>query len=310
MGRPERRPAWADRALGVAGRVLSRPTVARMRAVLDRFSLAEGGLLAAGIAFNAMFALLPLAILASGVIGFLLGDPESRIPVLAFLVDWAPPLAGVLDEVISGLADASPSLSIVGIVGAAWGTTRLFASLESGIGAMFTGVPRRGLVARAALRLASILVTGLVVAAALVIGPALSFAAESIGQVGPLAAIGLGLALLVLPYILAVLALIAVYRVMPPSQATWSSIVRPAAIVGLTVVVLTRIFAIAAPRLLGANFVYGTLGAIFVALAWLQLVFSVILLGAAWVGEREVAAAAARARADSAEPAGPESAQP
>jgi uncharacterized BrkB/YihY/UPF0761 family membrane protein len=41
-----------------------------------------------------------------------------------------------------------------------------------------------------------------------------------------------------------------------------------------------------APRLFGANLVYGTLGAILVGLTWLDLVFTVVLLGAAWVRER------------------------
>ena len=59
--------------------------------------------------------------------------------------------------------------------------------------------------------------------------------------------------------------------------------------IGVGLVVLTRVFAVVAPRALGANFVYGTLGAIFVALAWLGLTYSMILIGAAWVRERMLA---------------------
>ena len=54
--------------------------------------------------------------------------------------------------------------------------------------------------------------------------------------------------------------------------------------------ILTRVFVFLAPRLFGANLVYGTLGAILVGLTWLDLVFTVILLGAAWVRERSIAA--------------------
>ena len=78
----------------------------RARLVLDRFDAAGGGLLAAGIAFNALFALIPLAIFASGVIGIFVKDPTSQEAITDFLTGLAPPLAGVLDA-IGDLANAS-----------------------------------------------------------------------------------------------------------------------------------------------------------------------------------------------------------
>jgi uncharacterized BrkB/YihY/UPF0761 family membrane protein len=56
--------------------------------------------------------------------------------------------------------------------------------------------------------------------------------------------------------------------------------------VAITLFVVTRAFTLLAPRLFAANAVYGTLGTIFLGLAWLNLVFLAILLGAAWVAER------------------------
>jgi uncharacterized BrkB/YihY/UPF0761 family membrane protein len=53
------------------------------------------------------------------------------------------------------------------------------------------------------------------------------------------------------------------------------------------------VFVFVAPRVFGANLVYGTLGAILIGLAWLDLVFTVVLLGAAWVRERTTSAEAA-----------------
>jgi uncharacterized BrkB/YihY/UPF0761 family membrane protein len=62
----------------------------------------------------------------------------------------------------------------------------------------------------------------------------------------------------------------------------------PATVAALTLAALTRIFVFLTPRLFGTNVVYGTLGAILISLAWLDLVFTVILIGAAWVRERAV----------------------
>jgi uncharacterized BrkB/YihY/UPF0761 family membrane protein len=96
--------------------------------------------------------------------------------------------------------------------------------------------------------------------------------------------------LLGLPVLLATLALVVIYRVLPPVRPSRAAVLRPALVIGIGLVVLTRVFALLAPRALGANFVYGTLGAIFVALAWLGIAFSMILIGAAWVRERMLAA--------------------
>jgi membrane protein len=84
------------------------------------------------------------------------------------------------------------------------------------------------------------------------------------------------------------LALAVVYRVMPIVRPTIGAVVLPAVIGGLALEVLTRGFVFFAPRIFAGNLVYGTLGTILVGLIWLDLVFTVILVGAAWVIERSI----------------------
>jgi membrane protein len=278
-----------ERLQALALPILGSGRVTRARAVFDRYNHAGGGLLAAGIAYNTLFALIPMAVFGGAVLGFVVTDPDALATVKAALVEWAPPLASVLDEILRGLAAASPSLSIIGLVGMAWGATRLFSSLEMGIGAMFAEAPQRGLVARTLRRAASVLVVAAIVVAVFLATSVASFVSE-LGLLGEdvvgLAVIAL---LLGLPIVVSALALAIIYRVLPPVRAPWSAVVPPAVTIGVALVVLTRLFAVLAPRALGANFVYGTFGAIFVALAWLAIAFSMILIGAAWVRERMLA---------------------
>ena len=224
---------------------------------------------------------------ASGLAGFFLRDPGSQADVIAAVVAFAPPLAGVIDEIVGGLSEASASLSIIGLVLAAWGTSRLFAALESGVAQMFAGTPRRSLVRRTAWRLGSILVMAGILLAALIGAPALAIVGDVASMTGSLGQV-VGTLLVLLPIALSGLSIAAVYRFIPPARPTWRAIVLPAGVVALALVGLTRLFVFLTPRLFGANFVYGTLGAIFVGLAWLNLVFTVILLGAAWVRERSL----------------------
>jgi membrane protein len=264
--------------------------VTRARAVIDRYNAAGGGLLAAGIAYNTLFAIIPMAVFAGAVLGFFVTEPAGLASVKTALAEWAPPLVSVLDEILRGLATASPSLSVIGLVGMAWGATRLFSSLEMGIGAMFAEAPKRGFVARTLRRAASVLVVAAIVVAVFLATSVASFVSE-LGVVGEdvLGIVVIGV-LLGLPVLLATLALVVIYRVLPPVRPSRAAVLRPALVIGIGLVVLTRVFALLAPRALGANFVYGTLGAIFVALAWLGIAFSMILIGAAWVRERMLAA--------------------
>ncbi len=284
-----RTPAWVGRLEALARPVFGSRRVTFARAVFDRFNAAGGGLLASGIAYNTLFAILPMALLASAVLGFFVTDAATLESVRGALTGWAPPLSSIFDEVLNGLAAGSTSLSVIGLVGSVWGATRLFASLETGIGAMYAGAPRRGVVASTIRRVASVLVIAGVVVAAFLATSVASFISElGVFEDGTIHAVLLGL-LLILPVIGSSVAMVFVYELVPPVRSGRSVVLVPAVTVGVGLVLLTRLFAALAPRIFGANFVVGTLGAIFVALSWLGLAYTVILIGAAWVRERMLA---------------------
>jgi uncharacterized BrkB/YihY/UPF0761 family membrane protein len=140
-------------------------------------------------------------------------------------------------------------------------------------------------VRRTARRIGSIAVVASILLAALIAAPALAIGVEMAGTAGvdrPL----LDALLALLPPALAGLALAAVYRLIPVSRPSWRAISLPAVAGAIALVLVTRVFVFLTPRVFGTNVVYGTLGAILVGLAWLDLVFTVILIGAAWVDER------------------------
>ena len=275
--------------MAVATTLLGYPRVALARRVLDRFHAADGGLLAAGVAYNTVLAFVPIGLLATGFAGIVLMDPASRADVVHAIGALLPPLAQVVDDMFAGLSEASPSLSLIGLVLAAWGTSRLFASLEAALALIDSAAPRRSLIRRTARRLGSIVVLAGIVLAAIVLMPTLAIAIEISGTSGSWRPILDALLAVVAPA-LAGLALAAIYRLIPPVRPTWRAILMPAVVGAVALVVLTRLFVFLAPRVFGANLVYGTLGAILVGLTWLDLVYTVVLLGAAWVRERSTTA--------------------
>jgi len=227
-----------------------------------------------------------LIFLVAAIAGFIVTDPDSQRRFIEAVVSFAPPLAGVVDEIVRGMASASTSVSVIGLILAAWGTSRLFASLESGVAQVFAGAPRRSFLSRTVRRIGSVIVLAALVAAALIVVPGLSVAGDVVRASGPLEGTLLTVGLLLAALAIAALALAALYRLVPPVAARWAVVGRPAIVVSIALLVITRAFTLLAPRLFGANAVYGTLGTIFLGLAWLNLVFIAILLGAAWVAER------------------------
>ena len=282
---PSTLPAWVQRLQPVALALLGDRRVLRVRSVLTRFGYVGGGLLAAGIAFNTLFALIPLALFASGLIGLIVRDPATQQAVIEFLAGLAPPLAPFIESAVGGLAGASASVTIIGLIGAAWGATRLYASIELGIQAMFAGVKARSMVAKTLRRIAFVAVLAALIGVAIAVTTIGSIFGGRLASMGVLSFV-VSVIVIALPYAIAATAIGAIYKVVPPVRPPTSAVWLPALLTGIAIVLITQVFAIVAPLMIGANVLYGTLGTLFVALAWLNLLATVLLLGAAWVRVR------------------------
>ena len=84
-------------ATAILARFLDEPRVARVRAVLDTYGHAAGGLLANGLAFSALFAAIPTMLLVLGLAGTIVNDPAIRTTVGDALIAAFPPLEDLID---------------------------------------------------------------------------------------------------------------------------------------------------------------------------------------------------------------------
>jgi uncharacterized BrkB/YihY/UPF0761 family membrane protein len=95
--------------------------------------------------------------------------------------------------------------------------------------------------------------------------------------------------------LLAVGVVLAAYHFLPPVAPRWRSALIPAIVVGIAVVILSQVFMLLVPRLVGVAALAGSLASAFIALAWLSFTFQAILYGAAWVRVRDELADRAKA---------------
>ena len=86
-----------------AGRILAWPVVATARRILDRYDAAGGGLLAGGLAYAALFAIVPAALLIAGVVGLVVADPAARQALIDTVVGVLPPMRDLIEVVLTEL---------------------------------------------------------------------------------------------------------------------------------------------------------------------------------------------------------------
>lgn len=284
---PRPGPSGPTRLRAIGDRVLGFGPIATARRVLDVYDAAGGGLLAGGLTYSALFALLPALLLLTGILGFVVDDPERRRAIVEGLGESLPPLRGFLDASLEQITSGAAGAGTLGLLGLAWGASRFYGSLDDAIGRIFVRAPRRGFVARTLRGLVSVVLLVAVFIGSLVLTGIASFlAAETAARFGDEARGFWQVFTPLLTALLFVASAALIYRLVPAARVPWRAAAPPAIVVGIALAAITQLFSYIAPRLIGAAAVYGTFVAIFAAMIWLATGFQVLLVGAAWVRVR------------------------
>ena len=265
------------------------PPVRELRAVIELFGSAGGGLLAGGLAYAALFAIIPALLLVLGIAGFVLRDPSRETQLVDAIGGALPPLQPLAAAAIESVGKGATATSVVGIVGLVWGASRFYGALDDAFARIFRDAPVRGFVDRTIRGLVSV---GLLIGALLAAIVLTSLTSALIDQRLLGDALGPGSRTVVqfgAPVVAAIAFVIGtsfIFRVVPDRRLTWRAILPPAVVAGLVLALFTQAFTLLAPRLVGAAAVLGSIAAVFALLAWLSTSFQVLLVGAAWVRVR------------------------
>jgi membrane protein len=298
----------------ILAKVLDQPQVARVMRVLDIYGHAAGGLLANGLAFSALFAAIPAALLVVGVGGFVAsGNAEARDRLVQALIDAFPPLADLINGAVSAVSQGAALTSIIGFVGVIWTVSQFYGAIDVAFARIFAESQERDIVRRTARGFVVVALIGILIVAFVVLVSFASYIDALVPTQMPVAtAVVTVLRSALFLMALAIVTVLAGYRFLPPSAPRWRSALIPAIVVGIAIVILSQIFMLLVPRLVGVAALAGSLASAFIALAWLSFTFQAILYGAAWVrvrdelADREQAAESAdlRSPAAAAEPGG------
>jgi membrane protein len=272
----------------VLTRLLDRPAVVTIRSVLDVYGRAPGTLLANGLAFTALFSIVPIALVTLGVAGLLVKDAAVQQQLAAALGSIVPPLSDLIQEALVAMTQGAAVSSIVGIGGLIWTVSQFYVTLDVAFSRIFTGEPERDVLRRTARGF--IWVVGLIgTVVALIVAGSLAAAAEALLPTTSTALTAFGRVVSSPPVVVLITigVVLIVYRVLPPRAPSLRAAVPPAIGAGLAIFLLAQLFLFAAERVVGIAALTGPLATAFIALAWLSFSFQALLYGAAWVSVRD-----------------------
>jgi membrane protein len=273
----------------IVERVLGVPRIGMAHAVYLRFSASSGPVLARGLAFVALFALVPALLVVVSIAGLIVRDSATRDQIVAILAEQFPPLEALVEEALQSAGNLAATTGVIGIVLLIWSASGLVRAVDGAFRVVFEDdgegrTPLRDVAAVGAVA-AGTFGAAIILVLLTLPGPI----NEIIGGPSP--------ELRSLASLMTITSLIAVaYRFVPRPRPGWRMLALPAVGVGLAIWALTALFAVLGPLLFGSAELYGAFGALFLGLIWLSNVTQVILLGAAWVAERDRRARAAAMR--------------
>lgn len=257
----------------------------RITGVLGVANDAGAPLLAAALAFNAMFAILPGLLLLSGILGWAIADIEARAKLLADLVTALPPLGPAISDSLNGIVRERGGLTLVGLVGLVWGASNFYGVLDEVMRRIFAGGAVRGFIDQRLRGLFAVVgLVGLVMGTVLM-GGVWTVLVTTVGEL-PGAAIVLSVASPLVFIGFSIVAVLLTYRLVPTAPPSWRAAWLPAVVAGAGIGMLTSLFSVLAPVLVGGLAAFGVLAAVFGAFVWLNLGFQMLLWGAAWARYR------------------------
>lgn len=257
------------------------------KAAFEQWSDDQVPRLGAALAYYTLFSLAPMLVIASAVVGLVLGDEAARGEIVGGLQGFVgEDTARLIESLIRGVSKPSHGIvaTVVGIISLGLGATTTFMELQGALNAVWKVRPKRGRGLRGMLRdrVLSFLMV-IAIGALLVVSVVVSAAIAAISRFPGLSVPGLALVaqLLNIAVSLAMMtALFAmIYKVLPDVRLAWRQVWVGAAVTSVLFTVGKYLIGLYLGRA-GVSSAYGAAGSVAVLLLWIYYSAQILLFGA------------------------------
>lgn len=266
---------------------VSRLTLWHIGPRLARDLIAQSGrhntsLLAAALAFYALFSLFPLLLLLVSATGYLLPTWNAESALLGVVREYLPAAEDLVRKNLQQLVSARAASGITGLVGVFWVASNVFSVLTVTLNQIWEAPLRPQFWLQKLLGMAMVLVAGLIVLGSLTaaaLAAALARSLSSLPALGWLAELLSLLSSVAFP--LATLILIALsYRLLPGTRPPWGPVLLSSFFVTALLQVVRFGFAWYVSTFGRYQLIYGALASVIIVAFWMYLASVIYLYGA------------------------------
>lgn len=251
----------------------------------------HGSLLAAGIAYYALFSFIPLVTLTLAIVGFVMRNPQAQQNAMDRILQNAPVGRNLVFDSIGAVSAQSGALSVVGLVGLLWAASGLFGAIRSALDAMWDVEPRHGFLRQKLVDVLAALGLGLMMVismGATIAGHLVQTLSLRSGAMlsGPTETAVTVLALL-LPALFSFAIFLAIYSQVPNvghgTRDVWVGALLATVLFELS----KHAFALYVSHFNRYQATYGALGGVMLFMLWTYLAANILLLGGVFAAEYE-----------------------
>jgi membrane protein len=213
----------------------------------------------------------------AGVVGFIVEDPSQQEAVLEQLIGYFPPLAEFFADSLNGLVNNRGALTVIGLVGLLWGASSFYAGLDEVMRRIFSGGYIRGQFDRRARGIIAIVILITLLVITILLSSVWAFINQLVGDLAVWR-----YAVPTIALVLFIIVVLVVYLLVPTAPPSIRAALPPAILAGVGIGLLTNLFGILAPYLIGSLAGLGVVASAFGLLIWLNFSYQMLLYGAAW----------------------------
>jgi membrane protein len=259
-----------------------RTTRVARRAVAG-FAEHDGGAVASGMAYFAILSVFQVVVLGVIVFSFVLGEGEARRILIGRLDEGLPLEPGTVGSIVESIIESRGGVTLISIPLLAWGSIGFFGALATGVGRAFATSTRRPFWQDKLIALLLMGGAGLLTLGSIGIGLAEGIATRLANRIPGGERSGellISLAGLLVPILLVLVALVAIYRVVPNRKVTLRQVLPGAIVAALLFTVLRSGFTWYATDVARYESFFGPISTVISLLVFLHLASMVVLLGA------------------------------
>jgi membrane protein len=250
-------------------------------AALNKFDDDHGFFLSAGITFNFLICLIPLALLPLALLGtYLYSDREVLDHVRRYWENVIPSLDPAIMKSMLTIMRDRKIVGIFGIAGLIWTSTWVFSSLRTALNIVFRVEKGRGMVRGKAVDLLMIFLAGFSLLMSMALTSAITiiqgYPLQSFINIGPIIHWALKY---LLPFFFTYWMFVLVYKIVPNKKVSFKPAARAACFTSILWEVAKHLFGWYVLHLGRFSIVYGSLSAVAIFFLWIYYSSAMLILG-------------------------------